>query len=281
MKDAPPEPTSSELHQVVHSPEQYRLELPLAGPTSRILAYSIDYVLIFILSMLLMIAAFTLFPLAAQLEDMLAEFQKVALGDDPNAILESNFFLIVMAFVVVIQLVVEWTYFIFFEMTMNGRSPGKAVTKLRVLGDGGHPLGFGQSIARNLLRTVDILPIYYIVGLIAMVISPEAKRLGDLAAGTIVIRLDRPAKAAPIEPEFGGNTNIFRFDHEQVARVGPEELRLIRQTLRRLPELGEDHAALALERTVTVLAERLDHETIAPAEREMFLHALLRAVEMR
>jgi uncharacterized RDD family membrane protein YckC len=281
MKDAPPEPTSSELHQVVHSPEQYRLELPLAGPSSRILAYSIDYVLILILSLLLMIAVFVLFPLAVLFDGMFAEFREAALSDDPNAVLESNFFLIVMGFVVVIQLAVEWIYFIFFEMTMNGRSPGKAVVKLRVLGDGGHPLGFGQSVARNLLRTVDILPLYYIVGLISMVISPEAKRLGDLAAGTIVIRLDRPAKAAPIEPEFDGNTNIFRFNHEQIARVGPEELRLIRQTLRRLPELGEDHAAHVLERTVTVLAERLDHETIAPAERKTFLHALLQAVEMR
>jgi uncharacterized RDD family membrane protein YckC len=281
MTNAPPEPTSSELHQVVHSPEQYRLELPLAGPSSRILAYSIDYVLILILSLLLMIAVFILFPLAVLFDGIFAEFQEAALSDDPNAVLESNFILVVMGFLVVIQLAVEWTYFIFFEMTMNGRSPGKAVVKLRVLGDGGHPLSFSQSIARNLLRTVDILPIYYIVGLISMVISPEAKRLGDLAAGTIVIRLDRPAKAAPIEPEFDGKTNIFRFNHEQIARVGPEELRLIRQTLRRLPELGEDHAAHVLERTVTVLAERLDHETIAPAERKTFLHALFQAVEMR
>jgi len=281
MKNPPPKPTSSELHQVVHSPEQYRLELPLAGPSSRILAYSIDYVLILILTTLLMIAVFLVFPLAALLDGVFEEYREATLSQDPYALWESNFFLILMGFVVVIQLVVEWAYFIFFEMTMNGRSPGKAAVKLRVLGDGGHPLGFGQSIARNLLRAVDILPIYYIVGLISMVISLEAKRLGDLAAGTIVIRLDRPAKAAPIELECDGNTNIFRFNREQIARVGPEELRLIRQTLRRLPELGEDRAAHVLERTVIVLAERLDHETIAPADRETFLHALLQAVELR
>lgn len=281
MKGTPSESTSSELRQVVHSPEQYRLELPLAGPTSRILAYSIDYALILILTALMIVLVFTLFPLAAQLDAVLQDFREATLSEDPNSIYESNSFLIMLSFIVVVQLAVEWTYFIFFEMTMNGRSPGKAVVKLRVVRDGGHPLEFGQSVARNLLRTVDILPLYYIVGLVSMVISPEAKRLGDLAAGTVVIRLDRPARAASIELNFYGNTDIFRFDHGQVARVGPEELRLIRQTLRRLPELSEDHAALALERTVTALAERLDHEPIPPADRETFLHALLQVVERR
>jgi len=281
MKDTPQESIGSELQQVVHSPEQYRLVLPLAGPTSRILAYSIDYVLILILSVFLMVVAFALLPLANLLAGMLAELQEAGLDNDPNAIVQSDFFLAVMGLVVVTQLVVEWTYFIFFEMTMGGRSPGKAIVKLRVLGDGGHPLSFGQSIARNLLRAVDILPTSYIVGLISMVISPEAKRLGDLAAGTIVVRLDRPAKAPPIEPSISSNTSIFRFTREQIARIGPDELRLIRQTLRRLPELDRDQAALALERAATVLSKRLGHETISAAERETFLHALLQAVDRR
>lgn len=281
MTDAPHEATSSELRQVVHSPEQYRLEIPLAGPSSRILAYAIDYFLIVLLMILVAIVAFALFPVAAYLDAANQDVQEAVLSENPNQILEGNYFLILIGFWIVIQLVVEVAYFTFFEMTLNGRSPGKAVVKLRVLGDGGHPLGIGQSVTRNLLRTVDVLPINYMVGLISIVISPEAKRLGDLAAGTIVIRLDRPAKAAPIGLDFDGNTDIFRFDHEQVARIGPKELRLIRQTLRRLPEIGEEHAALALERAVTVLSELLEHETVVPEERETFLHTLLRAVEQR
>jgi uncharacterized RDD family membrane protein YckC len=233
------------------------------------------------LTALMIALAFMLLPLAAQLEGAYEGFQEAARGDDPDAIFQSSFFLILLGLIIVAQLVVEWGYFTFFEMTTNGRSPGKAALKLRVVRDGGHPVDFGQSVARNLLRSVDILPFYYTVGLISMVISPEAKRLGDLAAGTVVIRLDRPAKAAPIEFDLDGNTDAFRFDHEQAARVGPEELRLIRQTLRRLPELSQDNAALVLERTVTVLAERLDHEPIPPADRRTFLHALLKLVERR
>jgi len=119
------------------------------------------------------------------------------------------------------------------------------------------------------------------VGLIAMVISPEAKRLGDLAAGTVVIRLDRPARAAPIDPALDARTEIFRFDHGQIARIGAKELRLIRQTLRRLPDLDEARAARVLERTVTVLCELLEHEAVDPADREVFLRALLQTVARR
>lgn len=281
MTGAPSKTTVSELRQVVHSPEQYRLELPLAGPSSRILAYAIDYVLILILTIAMIVLAFTLFPIAAKFGVLFEEFQEAAASDDPNAVLESNFFLVLIGFLVVMQLVVEWVYFVFFEMTLNGRSPGKAVVKLRVVGDGGHPLGFGQSLARNLLRTVDILPLYYVFGLVTMVISEEAKRLGDMAAGTVVIRLDRPAGAPPIEATFEGETDAFRFDHAQVAKIGAEELRLVRLTLRRLPELGKEPAALALERTVTVLTERLDYPPVPPAEREIFLHALLQAAQRR
>jgi len=281
VRGAPSKTTGSELRQVVHSPEQYRLELPLAGPSSRILAYAIDYLLISLLSIVVIALAFLLFPLAAEFGALFEDFREAVDSDDPNALQENNFILVILGFLIVVQLVVEWVYFIFFEMTLNGRSPGKAAVKLRVVGDGGHPLGFGQSVARNLLRTVDILPLYYIVGLVSMVVSEEAKRLGDMAAGTIVIRLDRPAGAAPIESAFEGETDVFRFDHAQLAKVGAEELRLVRQTLRRLPELGQEPAALALERTVTALTDRLDYPPVPAAEREIFLHALLRAAQRR
>ncbi len=281
MNDARLETTSSELRQVVHSPEQYRLELPIAGPSSRILAYAVDYFLIGILMFLTIIAALLILPLAGQLQTLNAEIQEAASSADPNNVLLTDAFLIMIGFVIVVQLVVETGYFVFFEMTMRGRSPGKAIVKLRVVSDGGHPLRFGQSVARNLMRAVDILPTSYVVGLIAMVISPEAKRLGDLAAGTVVIRLDRPARAAPIDPALDARTEIFRFDHGQIARIGAKELRLIRQTLRRLPDLDEERAALVLERTVTVLCDLLEHEAVDPADREVFLRALLQTVARR
>jgi uncharacterized RDD family membrane protein YckC len=275
------ESTSSELNQVVHSPEQYRIELPLAGPTSRILAYAIDYGLIFVLSMLLFIVALAYTSVAQQISEQVKELVEASQSGNPNALAESNALLMLLGLVIIAQLITEWGYFIFCEMTMNGRSPGKAALKLRVVGDGGHPLSFGQSVARNLLRAVDVLPMFYIVGMVAMVISPEAKRLGDMAAGTVVIRLDRPARAAPVDALVEGNPEMFRVDHEQAARIGPDELRLARQTLRRLPELVPDQAELALARTVDVLVARLEHEPVPAEHRKSFLHALIRTAERR
>src|SRR5439155_10322840 len=98
----------------------------------------------------------------------------------------------------VIQLVIEWGYFVFCEMTSGGRSLGKALVGLRVVRDGGFPISLRESLVRNLLRLVDVLPWYYTVGLVSIVLSRDGKRLGDLAAGTIVVRLDRPEPAPPL-----------------------------------------------------------------------------------
>ena len=273
--------TPSEPHQVVHSPEQYRLDLPLAGPTSRILAYGIDYVAIVIIGFLVLGLLFALFPLAQQMVEMMDEVAELAESDDPNALYESTTVLILLGFVIILQLAIEWVYFVFLEMTTGGRSLGKAIVKLRVVSDGGHPLRFGQSVARNLLRAADILPAYYLVGLLSMIASLQTKRLGDLAAGTVVIRLDRPAAAPPLTAEPDGGTDAFRFDHQQVAKLGRQELRLVRQTLRRLPELSEDQARSILDRSVKALTQRIEHPPVAAEEYEAFLRALLLAVERR
>ncbi|MFZ6031318.1 MAG: RDD family protein [Chloroflexota bacterium] len=85
-----------------------------------------------------------------------------------------------------------WGYYIFFEIQWNGQSPGKRLAKLRVIRADGLPLTLGESIIRNLVRVVDFLPVAYGVGVITMFIQPQARRLGDLAAGTVVIH-DRKA----------------------------------------------------------------------------------------
>lgn len=269
------------LHHVVHSPEQYRLELPLAGPSSRILAYAVDYALIVALEILVFVALAATFPLLGHLELLLEEIRATAASGDPNAVAESSAILMMLGFMVVLQLVVEWGYFVFSEATTGGRSPGKALVGLRVVGDGGHPLRLGQSVARNLLRAVDVLPGYYAVGLAAMIASTEGKRLGDLAAGTVVIRLDRPAPAPGIASEPPPGAEAFRFSHEQIARIGLAEQRLVRQTLRRLPELPGDQARIALERAADLIAQRLDRDLVEPGEREIFLRALLHTVDRR
>jgi uncharacterized RDD family membrane protein YckC len=268
-----------ESHQVVHSPEQHRFDLPLAGPTSRILAYGIDYVAILLIGGVAIALLLALFPIAEQVATFFAEVANSVDTNDPNSVYESSSVLILVSMVIVLQLAIEWVYFVVLELTTGGRSLGKAVMKLRVVGDGGHPLRLGQSVARNLLRSIDILPGSYLIGLISMIASSEAKRLGDLAAGTVVIRLDRPAAAPPLVAEPDASTDAFRFAHQQVARLGSQELRLVRQTLRRLPELSPDQARQALDRSVHALIARIEHPPVPAEEHEAFLRALLLAVD--
>jgi uncharacterized RDD family membrane protein YckC len=270
------DPASGELAQLVHSPEQVALELPLAGPTSRILAYAVDALGIYSLEagaiLLLLLAT----PAATWLSEQLRGVGEAAGAKTPQEIIESGGLLYLFALFVLLQLAIEWGYFLVFELTTGGRSPGKALLGLRVLRDGGEPIDLRASLVRNLLRVVDVLPANYLIGLTAMVLSPESKRLGDFAAGTIVVRLDRPPVAAPLTSETGAEPR-FRFDRAQIARLGRAERTLLRQTLRRVQDLDGETGALALERAADVLARRIGQAPVAPAEREAFLRALLRA----
>jgi uncharacterized RDD family membrane protein YckC len=260
--------------QVVRAPEQVALVLPLAGPTSRMLAYAVDYTVI----LALQIVAVVLLVLAAPAIGHMAISTFEGARNHPDEV--RGLVLTFIGLFLLIQLVIECTYFVFWEMTTGGRSLGKAVVGLRVVRDGGFPISLRDSVVRNLLRLVDLLPWYYTVGLISIVLSRDGKRLGDLAAGTIVVRLDRPQPAPPL-PDDADDGAGFRFDRSQIARLGPNELALLRQTLRRLGTLSPERAAEVLERSVAALIARIGCEPVAPAEREAFLRALLRATRMR
>ena len=90
----------------------------------------------------------------------------------------------------------EWLYPVLFETLRNGQTPGKKLMGLRVIRDDGTPVGWGDSALRNLLRTADFLPVGYALGLCTMLVSGRFQRLGDLAAGTLVVGSERPVLAA-------------------------------------------------------------------------------------
>lgn len=87
----------------------------------------------------------------------------------------------------ILLFVVSWWYMVLFEVLNQGRSPGKQWMGLRVVHDDGTPVGWSASLLRNLLRFVDMLPFGYFLGAISCLQHPSFKRLGDLAAGTLVI----------------------------------------------------------------------------------------------
>ena len=104
-----------------------------------------------------------------------------------------------IAALVVVAFCTYWGYFIFGEVFRNGRTWGKRIMGIRVVRDDGSRIGALDSVIRNVVRAIDLLPGTYAVGICAVMLSPEAKRLGDMAAGTVVIA--EPAQAAAL-PDF-------------------------------------------------------------------------------
>src|SRR5207249_7927849 len=93
---------------------------------------------------------------------------------------------------VLLTFALAWSYFILLEWLGNGQTIGKRIFGLRVIADDGAPAGFIAVLVRNLVRVVDFLPSFYGLGLLAIVMSSRSQRLGDLAAGTFVVRAPRP-----------------------------------------------------------------------------------------
>lgn len=152
----------------IDTPELVSIDLPLAGIGSRFIALLIDY-LIWLAGLFLLGLFMWLFQPALQTFSKLSYQWTVAL-------LTLAVFLL------------NWGYFTLFEAFWNGRTPGKRIAKIRVIQRSGRAIGLFESMARNLVRYVDQIPFFYAVGVIAMFTTRRHQRLGDLAAGTLVVR---------------------------------------------------------------------------------------------
>src|SRR3990170_267162 len=153
----------------VETADHVVLRYDLAGGGNRGFAALVD----FLLATLIFVGAFFLFTL-------LAEFIGVQRAG------------LYFGVAVLLTFAVAWSYFIFFEWLGNGQTLGKRMFGLRVIADDGAPASFTAVLVRNLVRIVDFLPGFYGFGLLAIVVSSRSQRLGDLAAGTFVVRAPRP-----------------------------------------------------------------------------------------
>ena len=141
---------------------------------------------------------------------------------------------------VVAYFIVSTGYHIILEWFWRGQTFGKRLCKLRVTDAEGLRLGFYQVVMRNLVRFVDFLPGFYLVGGTACLLNRHAQRLGDLAAGTVVVHL--PKHAEPdLDQLLAGKFNSLRQHPHLEARlrqrVSPDEARLALQALVRRDEL--------------------------------------------
>jgi uncharacterized RDD family membrane protein YckC len=112
----------------------------------------------------------------------------------------------VAAILLLFYFLIYFGYFALFEIIWNGQTPGKRWTKIRVIKDSGRPLTPVESIGRNLMRIVDWMPGFYAIGIASALLTKENKRLGDLVAGSLVVRETsfsdiRPTWHSPQTPE--------------------------------------------------------------------------------
>jgi uncharacterized RDD family membrane protein YckC len=276
--------------EALDSPERVRLDLEIAGPMSRAFAFSIDYSLVLLLMLVLvlivvsgsqqLIAWFSEFRFLQDLFERLTAWLS-----DPDAadgdLVERG---VVLAFGLwmLFDLTLTTLYFLFFETVFHGRTPGKRLTGLRVVSEDGRQLGWSASLLRNLMRMVDSLPAGYLLGVVSMIASPRVQRLGDLVAGTIVIR-ERATLARDVMEDAVLAPDVeagFRFTGEELAAIGEVERRLIRRTLRRAESLSERAARPILDRTTQALVRRIGRlDPVDPRRQRDFILGLLQASE--
>jgi len=158
--------------------------MPLAGIGSRFIAVLVDTVLWFI-------ALVVIFLLISFVGPAIAAFNKLS-------------YQWTVALVIFLIFLFNWGYFTLFEAFWNGRTPGKKIARIRVIQKSGRPIGLFESMARNFIRYIDQIPSFYAVGVVTMFITKQHQRLGDLAAGTLVVQ-DREQEA-PLWGESGSRT---------------------------------------------------------------------------
>src|SRR5215475_7507529 len=148
----------------IETPEGVPLELTLAGIGSRFASALVDYIIqgVILLALLLVLV--------------------YGAGVEPSATALSAALWTLGFFFVF------WGYDVAFEVLNSGRTPGKALNRIRVVLESGAPVTFGPSAVRNVIRIIDLLPGTYLVGMTSILVTRKNQRLGDLAGGTLVIR---------------------------------------------------------------------------------------------
>ena len=234
----------------VRTPESIAFSYELAGLGSRFLAVVLDMLLQFGVFLAL---AFGLSLAAARIGTptrlLTADAEKFAGA-------------VAIAIVVVMVFAIFFGYFIVFEALWDGRTPGKRALGIRAVRDGGYPLDFGASLVRNLIRVGEFTLGFYALSAISMLVSPENKRLGDIAAGTMVVRdapLAMPARLAPdAEPAYGATRYLSGEERALIHRFLDRRDALSPQRRR---DLAAQLAARVRERVPPEL-QRLDDESL-------------------
>ena len=253
----------------VITPENVPLTFELAGLGTRFGAYLIDLMIQIIIFGII----FTVFGIFAAAAPLVYSGMGGSLS---------------LAIFLIVSFVVWFGYFLFFEAVWNGQTPGKRALKIRVVRDGGYPATFFNLATRNLLRIVDSLPGLYGIGGLATFFHSQYKRLGDLAAGTVVIK-ERGTRFGPYfiknevpqEAQFSGD--LPEGVRNPYDALTAEELELLRRFAVRRWQMDADDSERLGYRLIAPLVARLNITFLpgAPPRYADLASALVAAADKR
>jgi len=255
----------------IDTPELVDIQLPLAGIGSRFIALLVD--------MLIWFAGFIV--LAIVLAIFLPGIEAFSKISEQWAVAAAIFMLFLLF----------WGYFTLFEAFWNGRTPGKRVARIRVIQRSGRAISLFESMARNLVRYVDMQPFpMYAVGVIAIFTTRQHQRLGDLAAGTLVVR-DR-VQDAPLWGESGARTftapafdrsapapephNAYSLPTTGIAKLSSSDLEVLEGFFARRLDMSLETRHMLAERIAAAIQAKSGIEPPAGASVETFLEATAR-----
>ena len=241
--------SSSFDNLTIETPEQTSLEFPLAGVGSRFLALLWDFLIQFIVFVVL--ALIFIFAMPA------IEWTRFG----PQWLL---------AGAIILVYTFNAGYFAFFEAIWNGQTPGKRFAQIRVIKDDGRPISAFDAIARNFVRVVDQMPSLYIVGVISIFLSKQNKRVGDYVAGTVVVHEKTIQEARPfLETKSDGSWPMF-----DTSKITVDELRVIETFLNRRDSFEPALRTGMATKITRRLAPKLGVEVIGWPQTERFLEAV-------
>jgi uncharacterized RDD family membrane protein YckC len=255
----------SDERMTVRTPEHVELRFVLAGPGNRFLALLMDLLLQWLLFLGILLALWGAFWVTDRsLGDVIGR-----VGRGLGGWIFAGFVLAFFA--------LQWGYFTAFETIWAGQTPGKRRQRIRVIRENGRPIGFAEAAIRNLLRTaLDSQPFpLHAVGFLAAMLNPRFKRLGDYAAGTVVI-VERRRSAPKAAPRLrAAAPPLVPAAQPRVRQLTPEEVATLQAYLRRRDELDPAVRSAMARKIAISLGQRLG----ATQPRDMTCDAFLESLE--
>ena len=264
---------------IIETPERVPLEFALASIGNRFLAVAIDH----------FIQYFAIF-IIAYVADLLGGANSAL--DNPTEFFSEMPNWTIAILILVIFLIFA-SYFILFEWLWNGQTPGKRLLKLRVIREDGRPLTLWEAVARNLLRVCDAVPGFvipvYSVGLIAIFLSDRDQRVGDIFAGTVVIR-ERAGEAPTFSETFSNPISDTAFSRVQkrvetnvdISSLTENEIEVVESFLRRRWDLTERQRLwMAWRIALPIMYKLKPNYDVADFTYEGFLEELLHRFHSR